>query len=125
MSSTTKRGEFPRSSPPSPPAPASDTATVPTTAVIFVHGIGSQKPGDTLLQWASPIIEVLTAWKVWAVPAAANRDPVDVAQIDFENGRPRIELDIPAVTVGGRAFERHRWILTEAWWAAKVEPPSL
>jgi hypothetical protein len=125
MSSTTKRGEFPRSAPPSQPAPAPGTAKIPTTAVIFVHGIGSQKPGDTLLQWASPIIEVLTAWKVWAVPDAPNRDPVDVAQIDFENGRPRIELDIPAVTVRGRAFERQRWILTEAWWAAKVEPPSL
>jgi pimeloyl-ACP methyl ester carboxylesterase len=97
----------------------------PTTGVIFVHGIGSQKPGETLLQWSTPIIEVLTGWKQWAAPGSTVHDPVETARIDFQGDRPTIDLIIPAATVGGRAFPAARWILTESWWAAKVAPPRL
>jgi hypothetical protein len=45
--------------------------------------------------------------------------------MDFLGGQPRIELDIPAATIDDEVFARKRWILTEAWWAAKVAPPSL
>jgi hypothetical protein len=97
----------------------------PTTGVIFVHGIGSQKPGETLLQWSTPIIEVLTGWKRWAEPGSTVHDPVESARIDFQDDRPTIDLIIPAATVDGRAFPAARWILTESWWAAKVAPPPL
>ena len=97
-----------------------------TTGVIFVHGIGSQKQGETLLQWSAPIIEVITDWKRWFVrrPELV-RDPVEAARIDFSDDRPTIDLSIPAASVGGREFPEARWILTESWWAAKVEPPAL
>jgi hypothetical protein len=124
MSVMKRQGDFPTAPPPTEPGgPAGEP--IPTTGVIFVHGIGSQNAGDTLLQWASPLIEILTAWKTWAVPGTPIRDPVDLAQVDFKGGQARIEIDIPAVEVDGRAFARHRWILTEAWWAAKIAPPSL
>src|SRR3954447_23685468 len=100
-------------------------AAIRTTGVIFVHGIGSQTSGQTLLEWSAPLIEIITAWKAGAAPDAAIRDPVRVAAMDFIGGQPRIELDIPAATIDGRAFAAKRWILTEAWWAAKVAPPSL
>ena len=97
-----------------------------TTGVIFVHGIGSQKQGETLLQWSAPIIEVLTDWKRWVVEDPQRvRDPVEAARIDFSDDRPTIDLSIPAVTVDGRHFPEARWILTESWWAAKVAPPAL
>jgi len=97
-----------------------------TTGVIFVHGIDSQKQGETLLQWSAPLIEVLTDWKRWvAGPGQVVRDPVEAARIDFADDRPTIDLIIPAATVGGRHFDEVRWILTEAWWAAKVAPPAL
>ena len=51
----------------------------PRTGVVFVHGIGSQQPAETLLQWSAPIIEVLTAWhgQFPQDPADPNpRDPV-------------------------------------------------
>jgi hypothetical protein len=97
-----------------------------TTGVIFVHGIGSQKQAETLLQWSAPMLEVNTDWKRWFVgrPQLV-RDPVEAARIDFSDDRPTIDLSIPAATVGGREFPEARWILTESWWAAKVEPPAL
>ena len=95
-----------------------------TTGVIFVHGIGSQKQAETLLQWSAPIIEVITDWKRWFVrrPELV-RDPVEAARIDFADDRPTIDLSIPAATVGGHEFPEARWILTESWWAAKVASP--
>ncbi len=97
----------------------------PTTGVIFVHGIGSQKPGETLLQWSTPLVEVLTGWKRWAAPGSIVRDPVESARIDFQGDRPTIDLSVPGATVDGHPFAAARWILTESWWAAKVAPPPL
>jgi hypothetical protein len=107
-------------------AAAAPRAKPKTTGVIFVHGIGSQKQAETLLQWSAPIIEVITDWKRWFVrrPELV-RDPVEAARIDFSDDRPTIDLSIPAATVGGREFPEARWILTESWWAAQIEPPAL
>jgi hypothetical protein len=111
------------------PAPAAGVAaaapsvadTKPVkTGVVFVHGIGSQVPGETLLQWSTPLIEQLTAWRVredlrpW--------DPVIRAEINFDQGLPAIELDVPP-RPGTRT--PRRWVLTEAWWASRVQAPSL
>lgn len=98
---------------------------IPTTGVVFVHGIGSQKPGETLLQWSAPIVEVLGAWKGWAVEGSAVKDPVEAAAIDFTDDRPTIDVVIPAATIDGTRYPASRWILTESWWAAKVAPPPL
>ena len=97
-----------------------------TTGVIFVHGIGSQKQGETLLQWSAPLIEVLTAWRRRVVNRPGMiRDPVEAARIDFADDRPTIDIVLPEIEVEGRTFKEARWILTESWWAAKVAPPGL
>ncbi len=97
--------------------------------MVFVHGIGSQQPAETLLQWSAPIIEVLTAWHAQFPrnPADPNpRDPVQRATIDFSSTLPTISLRVPAATTGdGVAHPETEWLLTEAWWASKVEPPGL
>jgi hypothetical protein len=103
--------------------------------VIFVHGIGSQKPGETLLQWSSPLIEAITAWRGWA-PGSGGRtfpdatpgdpsDPVIDAAIDLQSSLPTITLGIPATTLGDERFPATEWVMTEAWWASKVSPPGL
>lgn len=94
-----------------------------TTGVIFVHGIGSQAPGETLLQWSGPLIEGVTAWRSWAAPPTGGlpRDTVIGATMDFTSELPTITMTIPAIG----AYPEARWILTESWWAAKVSPPSL
>ena len=108
------------------PAAGAPTA-VTTTGIVFVHGIGSQQPGETLLQWSSPLIEGITAWRRWAAPPTDGRplDPVSTAAIDFTTGLPTITLEIPACTVADREFPAARWMITENWWAAKVAPPGL
>ena len=33
------------------------------TGIIFVHGIGTQTPSETFLDWSAPIVELLTDWR--------------------------------------------------------------
>lgn len=98
-----------------------------TTGVIFVHGIGSQAPGETLLEWSGPIIKAITAWRSWAAPAGRDEphDPVVGSVMDFTSELPTITLSIPAAQSAAGTWPETRWILTESWWAAKVAPPSL
>ena len=100
------------------PPPPTDPETV---GVVFIHGIGSQRAGETLLEWSAPIIRILSAWRR---DHGLSSDPVTRAQVDL-TGRttPFIELDV-AADPAGRAH-RGRWVLTEAWWASDVEPPGI
>jgi hypothetical protein len=127
------RSELLRGAPPATPAsaPAGDGSPAPAvarTGVVFVHGIGSQKPAETLLQWSAPMIEVLTAWRrrVRGPGDSGPDDPVLRAAIDFSSPFPTIELGIPrTIAPDGTVHPAREWLLTEAWWASKVTPPSL
>lgn len=87
--------------------------------VVFVHGIGTQKPSETFLDWSAPIVEILADWR------RATGDPGDpVVRCEFSfsgASQPYLELGIPAH--GDRVATR--WVLTEAWWAADLRAPSL
>ncbi len=104
-------------------APDEDVLRV---GIVFVHGIGSQRPGETLLDWSRPLIKLLTEWRT---ARGLPPDPVVTSDIDFSGAtQPTIELDIPAGPVGSggaTVADAQRWILTEAWWASRVQPPSL
>jgi hypothetical protein len=99
--------------------------------IVFVHGIGSQKQGETLLQWSAPIIEVITAWRRRAraeklLPDDSGPlDPVEIAELDYESPLPVVTVRIPKVRIGDVDHPEKRWLMTEAWWASKVEPPAL
>jgi hypothetical protein len=104
-------------------SPADVTPLDPAkTGIVFVHGIGSQMPGETLLQWSAPIIQVLTAWRVNSGATDVPIDPVARAEVNFGDGLSAIELRIPPAA---GSSDGRRWILTEAWWASHVAPPSL
>ncbi|MBA2380730.1 MAG: hypothetical protein H0V73_01350, partial [Chloroflexi bacterium] len=90
------------------------------TGVVFVHGIGSQVPGETLLQWSEPLIDLLQNWRVQHVLSPS--DPVVRAEVNFADGMGAIEVRVPPRP--GSHKER-TWVLTEAWWASRVAPPSL
>ena len=118
------------------PAPKERLSDEDRVGIVFVHGIGSQKAGETLLQWSAPIIEVLTDWWEWPTPNEAGRtfpmatpddpdDPVLEAAIDLESTLPTITLRIPATSFADRTFPAREWVMTEAWWASKVSPPGL
>jgi hypothetical protein len=106
--------------------------------IVCVHGIGSQRPGETLLDWSRPIVKVLTDWiaahraqdgppgSVHVDPATV-RDPVATSHVDFSGGQlPIVEIAVPAATGDdGATWPAQTWVMTEAWWAARVQPPSL
>jgi hypothetical protein len=93
------------------------------TGIVFVHGIGTQAPGETFLDWSGPIVELLSDWRA-ATATGPDRidDPVWRAEFSFNAASPPyLEIavpaygDIPATT----------WVLTEAWWASDLRAPSL
>ncbi len=113
-----------------------DFASEDRVGIVFVHGIGSQKAGETLLQWSAPIIEILTDWWRWPNPNPADRslpgatpdepdDPVIEAAIDLESPLPTVTVRVPATAFPDATYRATEWVMTEAWWASKVSPPSL
>ena len=90
--------------------------------VVFVHGVGSQKPGEWLLEASRPLLRLLSAWRTTTDGVAPANDPTRTANIDFSGGsRPFIVAEVPAI--GDHPAQT--WHLTEAWWAARVSPPSV
>jgi hypothetical protein len=99
--------------------------------VVWVHGIGGQKPGESLLDWTRPVIKVLTEWRQ---RHGHPPDPVVQSRIDFTGSEPPIiQLDLPrfdpAVEAPGdddaTVYPHQTWYVTETWWASNVQPPSL
>ncbi len=90
--------------------------------IVFVHGIGSQKPGETLVSWARPLLRVVTSWSATTTGVRAPNDPVTDAEVDFSgSNRPFIRARVPGVGT----HDPQEWVMTEAWWSTKVSPPSI
>jgi hypothetical protein len=116
-------------------AEAREPAQPERIGIVCVHGIGSQRPGETLLDWSRPIVKVLTDWIAGhtvptgaiRVDPATVRDPVATSHVDFSGGQlPIVEIAIPAASGDdGATWAAQTWVMTEAWWAARVQPPSL
>ena len=105
-----------------------DDGSVRTIGVVFVHGIGTQPPRETLLNWANPIVEMLAEWRreydELHPEEAIGEDPVEAAGIEAIGGTderawvriaiPHTDEDHPAAT----------WLLTEAHWAGRLRAPA-
>lgn len=105
------------------------------TGVVFVHGIGTQAPAETFLDWSGPIVGLLTDWR------AAMPDPVDdegatgpapgPGRIDDPVWRAEFSLSAASppyleIVVPGHAdLPSTTWVMTEAWWAADLRSPDL
>ena len=116
---------------------AADRPAPERIGIVFVHGIGSQRPGETLLDWSRPIVKLLTDWVAGhkrtdtppgtpRVDPATARDPVATSHVDFSGSQlPIVELHVPATEADDRTWPAQTWVMTEAWWASRVQPPSL
>ena len=91
--------------------------------VVFVHGIGSQQQGEILRDWGGAIARVLIDFRV---AAGTDGDPVVTTQLDpTAPGRIFVELQLPeSVDDKGEVVPEEHWLLTEAWWAHEITPPS-
>ncbi len=98
--------------------------------VLVVHGIGNQRRGQTLTQWADALVRWLESWSVdeqvtWRSPVAsiteASLQPVgEPAHLTM---KLRFEPDDPSGHHPG-AVQTQRWLLAEGWWAGTFEPPT-
>jgi hypothetical protein len=87
--------------------------------VLFVHGIGEQPRGDTLLAFGEPLIQSLQGWM-------AGREIGSAAVIESKLSTSDLESDQPAhaileMRVGDRPA--HTWLLAESWWADEFRRP--
>ncbi|MBI3751642.1 MAG: hypothetical protein HY263_08325, partial [Chloroflexi bacterium] len=113
------------STPSTAPAPSAEPQDVrPATdvdriGIVFVHGIGTQQPAETFLDWSAPLVRMLTAWRI---EHGFPPDPVVRSEFSFAGGsQPYLELDLPA----WESHPQRRFVVTEAWWAAQIRAPSL
>lgn len=99
---------------------ADDCAAADHLGLVLVHGVGSQNPGETLLSWSDRLIRMLAS-----LPGVDDFAPPDLvfrSGVDLQGERQStIELRIPADEQRPRA---QHWLLTEAYWAASIQPPS-
>lgn len=109
----------------------------PDLGVLFVHGIGNQREGDTVASWGDALISWLRDWLEHGSgekpePGSLRvmeRGPVQVtdARLQAEPGSlgppyVDVELDLPGPGSGDEA-EHQTWRLAEAWWAEAFHPP--
>ena len=50
---------------------------------------------------------------------------MEIAELDYESPLPVVTVRIPKARIGEVDHPEKRWLMTEAWWASKVEPPAL
>jgi hypothetical protein len=107
---------------PRPTSRAGQLVTPARIGIVVIHGIGDMKPGETILQWAQSLRRVVNAWAATTPGVDHGNDQTITADIDLSGGeRPWVAMAIPA----DATHPPQTWLLTEAWWAARVVAPSL
>jgi hypothetical protein len=114
------------------PIPGKPDEGTPHVGIVFVHGIGFQRPGETLLDWSGGIETALVGWRTRVSQGDISkaqrnwpRDLVESSDVDLSGTRRSyVTLRIPGVSTIADAGPQ-RWTFTEAFWAAKVESVSL
>lgn len=104
-----------------------------TIGVLFVHGIGEQLEGDTLVRFAEPVMKWISEWVDQPeVNYCGKRGSVEILKSDM--GTRRFGSSEPAHVVfkletryHSTATESHRhnssWLFAESWWASKFRRP--
>ena len=93
--------------------------------VVFVHGIGSQGQSSTLREFAAPLLDYLREWHRTRGVPEWQPDAAELSYGGTLHGPARVMLGIPAHAQGETVWPERRFIFAEAWWAARLDPPSL
>ena len=87
--------------------------------VLFVHGIGEQPRGDTLLAFGEPLIRALDRW-------VDGRTIGRTRIVDSKLSDAQLDTDEPAHSVLEIALHdrpTQKWLLAESWWADEFRRP--
>ena len=114
------------------PGAATATPVVPNkVGIVFVHGIGTQVPCETLV-CGPPPSSAPSARGPRRTPARVSpteRDDLVVrSSIDFVGDTlSLVEVEVPGLrdADGNETHPAQRWVMTEAWWASSVAAPPL
>src|SRR5277367_1766804 len=98
--------------------------------VLFIHGIGQQSKGETLVNWLDPLARWISAWLTGAQPG--KMDPADrpgclVRSTSLTGDEPPhayVEIQAPA-GLAGIAPTASRILVAEAYWAQRFPPPNV
>ena len=120
---------------PASPDPSKEDRKVPpgSLGIVVVHGVGAQHRGATLLEWSAPMVRAISRWVDRArkderlLQPDEPPDQIEQAEVDFAGDNVSfIKISIPKVKgLDGRDYDQQTWVMTEAWWAERVSPPSL
>lgn len=96
--------------------------------IVFVHGVGSQRAGDTVREYGTALVDFLEEWHTqnevpgfsvnWAELTSRERDAPAAASV-------RIPAWTPDPDDPDAGHPPQDWVIAEAWWAARLEPPPL
>jgi hypothetical protein len=104
----------------------------PQLGVLFVHGIGEQRQGETLVQFADPVSSWVVRWLSRGALVEAGIGDVDDAghvvvsgtQLEPTDDAPARAVMVmnapPDAELGGRT----EWLVAESWWAETFRPPK-
>lgn len=84
--------------------------------VLFVHGIGQQARGETLVRAADALVGYFDAY-----PCSKDQVELEGADLRPESGPARVRLRFRKSPADGAACDR-TWLLAESWWAESFLP---
>lgn len=96
--------------------------------MLFVHGIGQQTQSSCLREFSEPMVSWLKDWHAANAPGR----PVLLRDSVLSYGESPLAtpahfvISVPgaAVSRSARAADGVDWVFTEAWWAARLDPPN-
>ncbi len=99
-----------------PPAPI---------GIVFVHGIGSQNQSATVREFSAPLLDYLREWYRTRGHPEWESDAAEFSYGGTLEGPARVHVRWPAHSRGGRTWGARTFIFAEAWWATRLEAPTL
>src|SRR6266850_6076796 len=96
-----------------------------TVGVVFVHGIGSQKQSEALRGFAGPLVAWLERW--YRARGATFESLVTSSHLSYGAPGPDpayLEVSLPAYADAEHSYPGATWVVAEAWWADRVDPPG-
>lgn len=87
--------------------------------VLFVHGIGTQPPRDTLVRWGDALVKVIGR----ATKAEPGRIVPMVGRADAGDRSGAHPAEV-AVTFRSDRDQNEKWLLAEGWWADSFPAPT-
>ena len=98
--------------------------------IVFLHGMGEFRRGDTLRRFGEPIYAWLDSWRAWssAKPVLfADDTSLRLPHLDEPDAPPHIQIKItwPDLDDPNKPPKRTQtWIAAEGWWSDEFTPPA-